>query len=439
MVTPSLLPAHGVGAVESLPLPLPALLAGAATALVVSFAALGVLWREPRLDRDAGVPLPAAVAGALDSRWLRGTAVALTLALTGWTLLALVAGKDDANNPVPYVVFVWLWVGLAALSMVFGPIWRVLNPIRWLHLLICRLARLDPDDALLSWSPGLWPGAAGLFAFAWLELIAPDRTTLPVLRVAILAFVVIDLLGAFALGRRWFAQGDPFEVWSGLLGSLSPLGRRTDRTWVLRTPLHGVDQLPVQRGLTAAVAVMLGSTAYDALSGQSRWYAFVQSSVAPATLLETLGLAGMCLLIAGALALAAAVSARLAEVPVRGLTAQFAPSLVPIAAGYVVAHYWALFVYAGQLTWVRLSDPLGIGANWLGTAHLVPATALIQPTLTAVIQVVAIVTGHVLGVVLAHERAVTLFDRRVAVLGQLPLLVLMVGYTCGGLFLLYSS
>jgi hypothetical protein len=53
--------------------------------------------------------------------------------------------------------------------------------------------------------------------------------------------------------------------------------------------------------------------------------------------------------------------------------------------------------------------------------------------------VVAIVTGHVLGIVLAHERAVTLFDRRVAVLGQLPLLVLMVGYTCGGLYLLFSS
>ena len=48
-------------------------------------------------------------------------------------------------------------------------------------------------------------------------------------------------------------------------------------------------------------------------------------------------------------------------------------------------------------------------------------------------------TGHVLGVVLAHERAVTLFPRRAAVVGQLPLLVLMVVYTCGGLYLLFSS
>lgn len=438
-MTPALLPAHGVGSVEALPLPLPAVVAGAAAALLVSFLALGVLWREPRLHPDAGVVLPGAVARVLDSRWLRSTAVTLTLALTAWTLLALVAGKDSPNNPVPYVVYVWLWVGLAALSMLFGPVWSVVNPVRWLHLGINRAARLDPDEPMVDLAPGLWPAAVGLFAFAWLELIAPERTSLPVLRLAILAFVVIDLLGAFALGRSWFSHGDVFEVWSRLLGSLSPLGRRPDRVWVLRTPLHGVNALPVERGLTATVAIMLGSTAYDALSGQARWYGFVQSSAVPATVLETLGLLGMCLLVMAALALAAAASARLASLPFRGLTSQFAPSLVPIAAGYVVAHYWALFVYAGQLTFVRLSDPLGIGADWLGTGRLQPGTALIEPTLTATIQVVAIVTGHVMGVVLAHERAVTLFDRRVAVLGQLPLLLLMVGYTCGGLLLLYSS
>jgi hypothetical protein len=38
----------------------------------------------------------------------------------------------------------------------------------------------------------------------------------------------------------------------------------------------------------------------------------------------------------------------------------------------------------------------------------------------------------------AHERAVTLFPRRVAVTGQVPLLVLMVLYTVGGLTLLFS-
>ena len=434
-----LLPAHGVGSRQDLPLPFTAVVLGAAAALVVSFAALGALWREPRLGRDSGILLPRWAAALLDSRALRGVAVALTLALTAWTLTSLVLGRDDANNPVPYVVFVWLWVGLAAVSMLLGPVWSVVNPIRWLHRALTGLAHLDRDSALTDWSPGYWPGAVGLFAFTWLELIAPDRTTLPVLRAAIGAYVLVDLLGALVLGTRWFPRGDAFEVWSRLYGLLSPLGRRTDRRWVLRTPLHGPNALRVERGLLATVAVMLGGTAYDGFSSEPRWYTWVQSSTLPAPLLATGGLLLMCLAVAGLLEAAAWASGRLAHVPVRGLAGQFAPSLVPIAAGYLVAHYWSLGVFEGQHTLALLSDPLGTGADLLGTAHLVPDATLIQPTLVATIQVVAIVTGHVLGVVLAHERAVSLFDRRVAVLGQLPLLALMVAYTCGGLFLLFSS
>ena len=49
------------------------------------------------------------------------------------------------------------------------------------------------------------------------------------------------------------------------------------------------------------------------------------------------------------------------------------------------------------------------------------------------------VTGHVLGIVLAHDRAVALFPHRHAVRGQVPMLVVMVVYTLGGLLLLFSS
>ena len=118
---------------------------------------------------------------------------------------------------------------------------------------------------------------------------------------------------------------------------------------------------------------------------------------------------------------------------------QFAASLVPVAAGYVVAHYWSLAVYAGQYTLALLSDPLGDGSDWLGTADLVPNTALIAPTTVASIQAVAVVTGHLIGIVHAHSRALTVFPGRSALRGQLPMMVLMVGYTCGGLVLLFSA
>jgi hypothetical protein len=63
--------------------------------------------------------------------------------------------------------------------------------------------------------------------------------------------------------------------------------------------------------------------------------------------------------------------------------------------------------------------------------------AAATPVLVADVQVAAIVVGHVLGVVVAHDRAVRLFPRARAVVGQLPLLVLMVTLTCLGLFLLF--
>ncbi len=62
-----------------------------------------------------------------------------------------------------------------------------------------------------------------------------------------------------------------------------------------------------------------------------------------------------------------------------------------------------------------------------------------HPTALAVVKVLAVVTGHVLGVISAHDRAVRLLPRRHAVAGQLPMLVLMVGYTLTGLWLLFYS
>lgn len=434
----ALLPAHGVGSRQDLPLPFGLLLTGAALALVISFLALGLLWKQPRLRPTDSRLLPPALALALDSPAVRGAFGALSLALTAWTLLALLGGKDDANNPVPYVVYVWLWVGLALLSMVFGPIWRVLNPIRWLHRGILVAARVSADFSLARYRAGYWPAALGLFAFTWLELIAPDNDTLPVLRVAILGFILISLVLALVFGRDYLDTGDPFEAWSGLFGTLSPLGRREDRRWVLRTPLHGLNQLASKPGLLATASVMLGGTAYDGFSGETWWYTFVQSSALPGRLWETAALLAICLVVAGSLYAAAALSASLAHVPLRGVATRFAPSLLPIAAGYLVAHYWSLWVFEGVNGLARLSDPLGTGANWLGTAGVKPSYALIEPTLVATIQMVSIVTGHLLGVVLAHERAVTLFPRRAAVIGQIPLLVLMVFYTVGGLTLLFS-
>jgi hypothetical protein len=432
------LPAHGVGSREDLPLPFSYLLVGAGLALVISFVALGALWKAPRLRDTDGRLVPKTLALALDSPALRGIAVLATLFVAAWTLMSLVFGKDNANNPVASVVYVWLWVGLAFLSMLVGGVWRLVNPLRWLHAGLLRLARVEPDFALAEYRWGYWPAAVGLAAFVWLELIAPDNADLPVLRVAVFGYLLVGVILSLVFGRPYLRRGDAFAAWSSLYGTLSPLGRRADGRWVWRTPLHGPLQVGFDRGLLAVCAVLLGTTAYDGFSNESRWYGFVQGRSFP-RLWETAGLLGVCLVVAGSLALAAWLSARLAKVSWHGVASAFAPSLIPIAAGYLIAHYWSLWVWEGTNGLAKFSDPLGTGGNWLGTAGVTPAAALITPSLVAAIQVIAIITGHVLGVVVAHERALALFPRRAAVAGQVPLLVLMVVYTVGGLTLLFSS
>ncbi|CAM5708871.1 hypothetical protein SCALM49S_05307 [Streptomyces californicus] len=100
--------------------------------------------------------------------------------------------------------------------------------------------------------------------------------------------------------------------------------------------------------------------------------------------------------------------------------------LVPIALGYLVAHYFTLFVTEGPRTVL-----MAFGAD-----DPAPPDPLLGPGGVATLQVLAIVLGHVLGVVAAHDRSVRLFPPGRAVAGQLPLLILMITYTVGGLSLL---
>ena len=361
--------------------------------------------------------------------------------LTAYVVMAALFGRDDALNPTAGAVYVLLWIGVPLLSLLVGPVWKWLNPIRSLHWLLSRAVGTRPEEGMAPLPPwvGYWPAAASLLAFVWLELVAPDNTTLPVLRTFFAAYLAVNLLAATYWGSSWFDKGDGFEVFSSLAGRLSPVGRRDDGVLVLRNPLVGVSGTPVAPGLFAVVGVLLGSTAYDSFASSPWWVDVLQDGPFSHEVTGTLGLIGMVTLVTSAFAGAAALSVRGTSLRPLESAAQLAHSLVPIVMGYVVAHYWSLLVLIGQQTLIQFSDPLGTGADWLGIGGRGVDGSLATPTLTAVIQVTAVVTGHILGVVLAHDRALRMLPRRKAVTGQIPLVVLMVCYTVGGLTLLFAS
>jgi hypothetical protein len=442
-VTPALLPLHGIGGRQDLPISFESAVIGAAVAIALSFVVLGLAWRTPKYRGNAsGKALPAGITRTVDAPWFRWLVRAVGLAVFGYAGIALLFGEDRLVNPIFGFVYILVWVGLVPLSLLLGGVWRTLNPLRTLHLLACKLLRHDPSRGLftLRAGVGLWPAALGIFAFTWLELVAPDRATLPVLQGWLALYVVIMLFGSVLFGDRWFAAADPFEAYATLMGRLSLFGRRTDGALVVRRPLENLDGLRPQPGLVALVAALLGSTAYDGFSNSSVWVGWAQNQDVAKPLLDTGALAGFILFVLVSYTGATLLAGRLSDSSRAALPGLFAHSVVPIVLGYVVAHYLTLFILEGQRTVISLSDPLSNGWNVFGTGLLgVNAGIAEHTTAITTTQVGAVVIGHLLGVVSAHDRAVALFPRHKALAGQIPLLVVMVGYTVGGLLLLFAG
>jgi hypothetical protein len=437
--------AHGIGGRSDLLVPLWLAQYGAVTALVVSFVVLITFWRTPRLEPGAagdGRPLPAWLQRLVDARATRVGLRALGLLLAGATVVAAALGPNSsAVNPAPTWVYVWFWVGLVPASILFGPVWRLLNPLRTISAGLARLAR-DPEPRPMPPWLGYWPAAVGLAVFAWLELVYLYRDEPFTLLVFFILYGTAQLWAGFFYGQDWYARGDPFEVYSSLLGSLSPFGRRDDGRLVLRNPLAGLARLKAEPGLVAVVCVLLGSTAFDGLSRTQGWNdLIIDAGPLQNALLGTVGLLVMIAVVAVTFELATRISERSRRRGDAGerLDRRFVHSLVPILVGYTVAHYFSLFVFQGQAGYILASDPFDRGWDLFGTADWKINLLLVSTTAIAVVQVCSIVTGHVLGVVVAHDRAVATFRGRDTLRAQYPLLVTMVFYTLGGIALLLGT
>jgi hypothetical protein len=277
--------------------------------------------------------------------------------------------------------------------------------------------------------------------FTWLELVYDHADVPRVVFWFLLGYGVVHTAAGVAFGQRWFDRGDGFEVYSTLLGHLAPLGRRADGRLVLRNPLDGLASLRPAAGLVATVGVLLGSTGFDGLSRSQIWRGLAGEAPRPVhLLLGTIGLVAVVAFVLVTYAGANRMSRRYAKRRQSGaIEARFVHSLVPIALGYVIAHYFSFAVFQGQAGYLLATDPLGRGWDLLGLAGQHIDYRVLTPSAIALVQVAAIVIGHVLGVISAHDRAVGTFARRYVRRGQYGLLATMVAYTVGGIALVLGS
>jgi hypothetical protein len=446
--------AHGIGVVRDLPIPAAYFFVGAAVVLVVSFVLLFYLWRRPLLEAHAGGRrLPHAISVVVLSRAVRVVLGAISAGLLFLTLATALFGTTvELLNFAPTFVYVIFWLGVPLLSILFGNIWSVLSPWRAIADFAVWLLELGGREArpVLEWTGrmGRYPAAVALFSFVALELAHPRPAYPRTLGIATALYTYWALAGMAVYGRdAWTRFGEGFAVAFSLLARIAPFAVRDDRV-VLRWPftgLAGADRIP---GTLVFVAVLLGSTSFDGFSRSSTWVDLVaelraelaDSSQRTVDLATTfLNVGGLAFFVAAVLAtyLAAVAAAEWLGKVDRSLVADFVPPLVPIAAAYLVAHYFTLFLIQGQFIITLISDPFGRGWDLFGTADFAPNLAIVSPETTWYVQVAALVVGHVAGLAIAHDRAVAVFQGgRTALEAQLPMLGLMVLYTLGGMWLL---
>jgi hypothetical protein len=431
--------AHGIGSRSDLPIPLWLAIYAGAMAVLISFFAVVAFWPTPRLRPDApGLALPVALQRAADAPATRAVLRVIGVAALAVVLAVAWLGPDDSSaNPAPTWFYVWFWVGLVPASVLLGPVWRRLNPLRGLTAALLAGRGGRPLRALPQ-RLGYWPAAVSVAAFVWLELVwvHPDRPRTVAIFVTL--YALLHTAAGVIFGQRWFDRGDGFEAYSSLLGRLSVLSRRPDGRLTLRNPLHGLTGIGPAPGLVALVCVVLGSTAFDGLSRTPQWKRLTNGTPTPVYVgLGTLGLAIGVLIIVTIFLGAMVLTRPYALSP--GLPARFAHSLVPIAVGYTTAHYFSLAVFQGQAGFLLATDPFGKGWDLFGTEHATINYTVVSTSLIAIVQVAAIVAGHIVGVVAAHDRAVAVLPRHNARRGQYPLLTAMVIYTGIGIALLVGT
>jgi hypothetical protein len=396
---PAAVAAHGLSPAYQSPLPLAVYVIGAAMTVALSFTF--VLARDLRATPATDTRVVAV------PRVLRVLLRVLGLAGWAWIMAQGLAGGSSDAAVAGLFLWVYGWVGIAIVSALLAPVWEWVDPFATLYDLLAWVAR---RLGIRGWSAGelpdglrLWPAVAGLAFFIWLELVAVAGNA--TLTVVLAGYTALTLLLMAQFGRDlWRAQGETFTVWFRTLNRLAPLGVEpaagdaVDDRVVRRRPFaSGLLEATWSTPLIVLVALGTGSIIFDAVS---QTVAFADLFGAPGLAAQTLLLVAFLSLITfAALAVARSVS-----------PGAIGAGLLPIAVGYLVAHYLSYLLIEGQRIVIAVSDPLQTG-DLMGTAFYEPSGAWLPAGMLWTIQLASVVGGHMLGAWAGHVTAARDMER----------------------------
>ncbi len=351
------------------------------------------------------------------------------------------------ENPITVFTWVDFWVGLGIASWLVGDVWERVSPLNVAARALDRvLARSGIQPLAYPAWLGQWPAVGLLLVWSWLELIWGPAKEPYTLGLILLAYLVATLAGSVLFGAEaWLGNVELFSVFARTLSRFSPLELRpfVPEVWSSTLPearsarlrLYGAGlrtDPPLADGGGAFVLTALATVVFDGWSQTDRFGSFQQwfydrwSFLAQHTgVLQTLSMIAVVVVFVGAYLAIARRNAR-----------ALAATLIPIAAVYFTAHYFAYLLIAGEDTAAVLVDPFGHSWNPLGWGEYGLWRGIAPAALVWWIQVLVIVWGHVAAVFAAHRFALRGSTRAQALRAQAPLVLLMVAYTVAGLWVL---
>jgi hypothetical protein len=383
-------------------------------------------------------------------------------------------GPDDFfENPATVVLWVDFWVGLGIVSALAGNVWDFVSPLNAAGRAIERtLVRRGASVNAYPVRLGLWPATILVLVWSWMELVWAPAKEPRTLVLIVVGYIGLQLLAMVAFGAEvWLARGELFTVVARVLARFAPIelyvrqpaGECRAALCIdeerIGCPACWLDAAPEDRGLRLRpfgagvrreaplgpgggtfVLALLATVIYDGFS-QTEPYVRLQGFFLDHydwlarhdTFLDTLLMGAIVAAFVLAFIAVVGLVSRLERASIADAARRYAPTLIPIAAVYFISHYFLYLIYAGQFTFAAVFDPLGrewvpdVEHPWKG----------VPGGLIWYLQVALIVWGHVVAVFEAHRVALPVSGgQRRAALAQLPLVLLMVGYTFTGLWVL---
>jgi hypothetical protein len=417
LFAPAAVAAHSMNATYASRLPLAVYVVGAALTVALSF--IFVIVRDVR-----AAPPDLTIVGHLPPAWIRWPLRGIGLVGWAWIIAQGIAGGSSDGDVATLFLWVYGWVGLAIICAIIGPVWHFLDPFSTIHDIGAAILRtLHIQGWAVADYPaalGRWPATIGFGFFVWLELVVQAGPS--ILFIVLVGYTALTVAMMAQFGRdEWRSQAETFTVWFRLLGRLAWF-RLCDEEGRVHKRSFGSGLLVP--GWSAAdvtlVALGVSSIIFDGLSQTQPFFdLFGAPDLVEKTLL-LFAFLGVVVLLAFGVARTVGLGA-------------IGAGLLPIALGYLIAHYLTYLLIDGQRILIAISDPFNKGWNLFGTAFHEPTGAWLPPGLVWTVQLTAVVGGHMLGAwgghVVAAADAPSGISAQALRRRQIPLALVMVGLT----------